>query len=147
MATVGWSQERTDEVLVPVIRDMNQKQVEGTQSNITHFFDGGIGAGAFAPRKKIEAKSKRMENAMLNLHEQALRRRRGEGVQEDGGVEEEVEPAPKRVKKTKPRAKRKARVSPTNDGDYDDADEEEEDAPPATAKRRKTSGRKSARKG
>ncbi|ETI29158.1 hypothetical protein G647_01611 [Cladophialophora carrionii CBS 160.54] len=46
MATIGWSQERTDEVLVPVIRDMNKREVEGTQSNITRYFSGAVGAGA-----------------------------------------------------------------------------------------------------
>ncbi|KAH8726979.1 hypothetical protein GQ44DRAFT_770904 [Phaeosphaeriaceae sp. PMI808] len=47
---IGWSWERTDEVLVPVIRDMNRREKEGTQANITRFFDGSVGAGAFAPR-------------------------------------------------------------------------------------------------
>ena len=50
MATIGWDQQRTDEVLVPVIRDMNRREQEGTQSNITNFFNGTQGAGAFAPR-------------------------------------------------------------------------------------------------
>ena len=45
MATIGWSQERTDEVLVPVIRDMNKRGVEGTQANITRFFSGSVGVG------------------------------------------------------------------------------------------------------
>ncbi|EXJ65193.1 DNA excision repair protein ERCC-5 [Cladophialophora yegresii CBS 114405] len=48
MATIGWSQERTDEVLVPVIRDMNKRDVEGTQSNITRYFSGAVGVGASA---------------------------------------------------------------------------------------------------
>ncbi|KAF2691918.1 DNA-repair protein rad13, partial [Lentithecium fluviatile CBS 122367] len=52
---IGWSWERTDEVLVPVIKDMNRRQKEGTQSNITRFFEGGVGAGAFAPRVRGEA--------------------------------------------------------------------------------------------
>ncbi|KAF2270829.1 PIN domain-like protein [Lojkania enalia] len=47
---IGWSRERTDEVLVPVIRDMNRREKEGTQANITRFFEGSVGAGAFAPR-------------------------------------------------------------------------------------------------
>jgi DNA excision repair protein ERCC-5 len=47
---IGWSWERTDEVLVPVIRDMNRREKEGTQANITRYFDGSVGAGAFAPR-------------------------------------------------------------------------------------------------
>jgi DNA excision repair protein ERCC-5 len=47
---IGWSTERTDEVLVPVIRDMNRREKEGTQANITRFFEGSVGTGAFAPR-------------------------------------------------------------------------------------------------
>lgn len=47
---IGWSAERTDEVLVPVIKDMARREKEGTQSNITRFFEGSVGAGAFAPR-------------------------------------------------------------------------------------------------
>ena len=46
MVTIGWSQERTDEVLVPVVRDINKREVEGTQSNITRYFQGAVGAGA-----------------------------------------------------------------------------------------------------
>lgn len=45
MDTIGWSRERTDDVLVPVVRDMNRRDAEGTQSNITRFFEGGVGAG------------------------------------------------------------------------------------------------------
>ncbi|KAK8927495.1 hypothetical protein H634G_05242 [Metarhizium anisopliae BRIP 53293] len=70
MATIGWSKERTDEVLVPVIRDMNKRDVEGTQSNITRFFGGGVGAGAreaFAPRANKVKGSKRMAAAVEKL--------------------------------------------------------------------------------
>ena len=55
MATIGWGQERTDEVLVPVIRDMNKRELEGTQANITRFFGGGVGVGAKA-KAHIEGK-------------------------------------------------------------------------------------------
>jgi len=78
MATIGWSQERTDEVLVPVIRDMNRRENEGTQANITNFFTGSAGAGAFAPRRRKEGKSRRMESALGRLQERA-RMSRGEG--------------------------------------------------------------------
>lgn len=54
-AQIGWSSERTDEVLVPVIKDMNRREKEGTQANITRFFEGGVGAGAFAPRVRGNA--------------------------------------------------------------------------------------------
>ncbi|KAJ5729548.1 DNA excision repair protein Rad2 [Penicillium malachiteum] len=70
MVTIGWSQERTDEVLVPVIRDMNRRQDEGTQSNITQFMQGPQGAGAFAPRVRSTGKS-RMEKAFGRLQHQA----------------------------------------------------------------------------
>ena len=70
MATIGWSQERTDEVLVPVIRDMNRREQEGTQSNITSFFNGPQGAGAFAPRVRSSGKS-RMDKAFSRLRQEA----------------------------------------------------------------------------
>lgn len=70
MATIGWSQERTDEVLVPVIRDINQREEVGTQSNITGFFNGPQGAGAFAPRVRSGGQS-RMEKAFSRLRREA----------------------------------------------------------------------------
>ncbi|MCJ1336993.1 DNA repair protein rad2 [Bachmanniomyces sp. S44760] len=108
MATIGWTQERTDEVLVPVIRDMNRREAEGTQANITQFFGGGVGVGArvngggnnatssanaantsgsaqagYAPRRRAEGKSKRMETALGRLHAQARKRTHGEDEDED----------------------------------------------------------------
>lgn len=38
MYNVKWTQERVDEVMVPLIRDMNKKRAEGTQSTIGEFF-------------------------------------------------------------------------------------------------------------
>lgn len=70
MTTIGWSQERTDEILVPVIRDMNRREQEGTQANITNFFNGPQGAGAFAPRVRAQGKS-RMEKAFGRLRREA----------------------------------------------------------------------------
>ncbi|EEA21983.1 DNA repair protein rad2 [Talaromyces marneffei ATCC 18224] len=76
MATIGWSQQRTDEVLVPVIRDMNKREQEGTQSNITRFMSGAVGAGAFAPRVRADGKS-RMGKALGRLRSEAESRKRG----------------------------------------------------------------------
>ncbi|TVY68776.1 DNA repair protein rad13, partial [Lachnellula suecica] len=68
MATIGWTQERTDEVLVPVIRDMNRRETEGTQSNITRYFEGTVGAGANTANGKDKAVgSKRMKEAVNKL--------------------------------------------------------------------------------
>lgn len=38
MSSVGWSQERVDQVLVPLIRDLNNKKREGTQSTLGEFY-------------------------------------------------------------------------------------------------------------
>jgi len=82
MNTVGWSKERTDQVLVPVIRDMNVRLVEGGQSNITRFFGDQAGTGAWAPRVKVGVGSARLEKAMDLLHRKA---ERGGDVGEGGG--------------------------------------------------------------
>ncbi|KAF3286088.1 DNA repair protein rad2 [Orbilia oligospora] len=87
MATIGWTSERTDEVLVPVIRDMNRKVAEGHQVNLTNFFSGSTGAGAFAPRVREANKSKRMENALMSLHRQSVKRQ-GSNLSLDGEGEE-----------------------------------------------------------
>lgn len=88
MSTIGWTQERTDEVLVPVIRDMNRREHEGTQSNLTAFFSGSTGAGASAPRRRQDLTvtkagkktSRRMEGALGKMQEGAKRKRRSTGA-------------------------------------------------------------------
>ncbi|KAI5294953.1 DNA repair protein rad2 [Ascosphaera acerosa] len=76
MSTVGWSPQRTDEILLPVIRDINRREQEGTQSNITAFFPGQLGAGVFAPRRKGVEQS-RMQKAFGKLQA----RQRGQAEQ------------------------------------------------------------------
>ncbi|MCJ1390603.1 DNA repair protein rad2 [Xylographa bjoerkii] len=167
MATIGWNQERADEILVPVIRDMNRRENEGTQANITQFFGGGVGAGArekgnsnaFAPRRRGEGKSKRMENALGRLHARAKERTHGED--EGDGADEADEGnhvnAQSRVEfdvaavstthgedgvKEKRRRTRK-RAAPTNDADTESmSGDDEYQAPKKIAKRTKA-----ARKG
>ena len=91
---IGWSAERTDEVLVPVIKDMARREKEGTQANITRFFEGTVGAGAFAPRVRGEvsggpsgqrkgkgAASSRLGAALTRLAE----REKGDGVDTTAG--------------------------------------------------------------
>ena len=102
MATIGWTQDRTDEVLVPVIRDINRRENEGTQANITRFFEGGVGVGgkpsagssnAFAPRRRLDGKSKRMESALGRLHEQARNRTIGENETSGGPLQDPADVA------------------------------------------------------
>ncbi|KAL1879323.1 hypothetical protein VTK73DRAFT_7160 [Phialemonium thermophilum] len=110
MDTIGWGRERTDEVLVPVIRDMNRRDVEGTQSNITRFFGGAIGAGAreaFAPRQRSGIRgtgSKRMADAVNRLRAKAV-----SGDTRDPSVQPAVVASSSSAKKTG--RKRKARGS------------------------------------
>ena len=156
MATIGWSQDRTDEVLVPVIKDMNRRENEGTQANITQFFGGDVGVGgkpssaggsAFAPRRRLDGKSKRMETVLVRLQEQARNRTIGEG-ETNVGVDAEAatiangdgtgtadaatEPTKKSHRKSKKRA---APVStPGSNSDSDD-DHDEYEAPTKSRKR------------
>lgn len=125
MATVGWSRERADEILVPVIRDMNRREVEGTQANITKFFGGSVGTGtvvgktndSFAPRKRKQTSS-RMESALGRIHRKAQQRL--QGVEPPESEEE----APK-----KNRRKKRAVV-------VVEEEEEEDTAPPRKAPKR-----------
>ncbi|KAJ9605155.1 DNA repair protein rad2 [Cladophialophora chaetospira] len=113
MVTIGWSQERTDEVLVPVVRDINRREVEGTQSNITRYFQGSVGAGAaggglggvrgkalatggdapgfgraqaeaMAPRNRTGKESGRMRNAFKRLRGKAQKRKRNDDDDDEG---------------------------------------------------------------
>jgi len=114
MATVGWNQDRTDEVLVPVIRDMNKREAEGTQSNITRFFSGGVGVGGrgiggrnsglavggesipadgrtlqepTAPRNRTGKESGRMRNAYKRLRGEAKKKRKClSGAEDDNEI-------------------------------------------------------------
>ncbi|KAL1966343.1 hypothetical protein VTN77DRAFT_4485 [Rasamsonia byssochlamydoides] len=107
MSTVGWSQERTDEVLVPIIRDMNRREQEGTQSNITRFVSGGQGAGAFAPRVRSEGSS-RMEKAFSRLRAEAeTRKRASQAASEPEAADEDDQQDSGSSKKRRKRATRK----------------------------------------
>ena len=157
MATIGWSQERTDEVLVPVIRDMNRRIDEGTQANITAFFDGGVGIGAAGATKssargeafpkRVAESSKRMGSALTRMAERAkLDRNPTRGNEHDhaeDGVTAEGRPngnftvqrePVKKTTKAKKRAKPNDHASMTDEGS-------EFDEPKKKSKKRTTSGK------
>lgn len=119
MSTIGWSKERTDEVLLPVVKDMNRREAEGTQANITRYFQGGLGAGAmeaFAPRQR-NGVSKRMTAAVGKLKQKTLA-----GVERGGdkgdGQGREGEGAGKRKKRGRQAAE-------DTDGDFEDEGSDE----------------------
>ncbi|TLD29078.1 hypothetical protein PspLS_04188 [Pyricularia sp. CBS 133598] len=159
MATIGWSQERTDEVLVPVIRDVNRRELEGTQSNITRFFSGGVGVGArqqedegqqqgeaFAPRRTARGGSKRMANAVSRLRAQAC------GANGPaGGTDGEAREAPASGRGSTRKRKARADVIVEDDEDSQDADgdsgEGAQEAHASARGGRRKRGRAAQRKG
>lgn len=156
MATIGWSQERTDEVLVPVIKDMNRRENEGTQANITQFFGGSVGVGgksnggsgsAFAPRRRLDGKSKRMETALGRLHEQARNRTIGEGETNaevdtepaavgNGDVTGTTDGATEPRKKAQRKSKKRAAPVSAPDSDSDSEDKHDEYEAPTKSRKR-----------
>ncbi|KAI0912883.1 hypothetical protein F4823DRAFT_580011 [Ustulina deusta] len=134
MATIGWSQERTDEVLVPVIRDMNRREAEGTQSNITRYFQGGVGIGAkeaFAPKQRVQS-SKRMTQAVNKLRAHAITT----DVGLDGPVENESP-----ISRSDGR-KRKANETIATDDNDQERDEDHEAIGTQSGSKRKRKGKK-----
>jgi len=142
MSTIGWSKERMDEILVPVIRDMNRRQAEGTQANMTHFFGGTIGAG-FAPTRKMAIKSKRLSKALTSLKNQA-RSKEVAATTEDGTVvyagdiesdidlnevEEEEEATPPKRQKPAPRKRKTGRVEEEDEVVEQEAQKKRKKAP------------------
>ncbi|KAF9869602.1 hypothetical protein CkaCkLH20_12899 [Colletotrichum karsti] len=129
MATIGWSKERTDEVLVPVIRDMNKRDIEGTQTNITRYFEGSVGVGArdaFAPRQRTTT-SKRMANAVSRLRANA----NGEAP-----VAQEETPAAAPAKTTGKR-KARGRAAAAEEAEDEEGEEDEGDEQPRSTRGRR----------
>ncbi|EWC44687.1 hypothetical protein DRE_06583 [Drechslerella stenobrocha 248] len=166
MATIGWTSDRTDEVLVPVIRDMNRKVVEGNQVNITNFFSGSTGAGAFAPRVRGANKSKRMESALMSLHNKSMKRQGSNisatGEDDDTRKDDESSSTDEELQgiislngrvristdeKKKPRAKKKRKTEAgrddrsTSSSEIESPVEEVAEAPKTKARRTKAAGR------
>ncbi|KAI0434974.1 hypothetical protein F5Y09DRAFT_294362 [Xylaria sp. FL1042] len=135
MATIGWSQERTDEVLVPVIRDMNRREAEGTQSNITRYFEGGVGVGAkeaFAPKQRVQS-SKRMTQAVNKLRAHAI----ANDVSSDGIVENESP-----VSKSNGRKRKAKETMATNDHDQEQDEDYEASWTQSDSKRKRKGTRR-----
>lgn len=156
MTTIGWSQERMDEILVPVVRDMNKREAEGVQSNITRFFVGGIGVGVggrgingangaagtngatdagadavegTAPRNRTGKESGRMKNAYKRLRGEAEKRKRAVLYDDDDRDDEVVEQRIEAGESTNGQAV---------DADRETHDTESEDDASSGSRRRKT---------
>ncbi|CBX95189.1 similar to DNA excision repair protein Rad2 [Plenodomus lingam JN3] len=89
---IGWSWERTDEVLVPVIRDMNRREKEGTQANITRVRGQAAESAVGGRTRGKGASGKRLGAALERLAE-----REGARSAVDGRGESEEQEAEKGV--------------------------------------------------
>lgn len=139
MSTIGWTQERTDEVLVPVIRDMNRRDTEGTQTNITRYFDGAVGTGARDASARANTQkaigSTRMKQAM-----ERLKRRTNPALASDEAAESDaVEAAPKK-KQSRKRTLGTAAVESSGDA-ATGASMDGNDTPPVNAGKGRGKGR------
>ncbi|KAF7877468.1 hypothetical protein EAF04_001145 [Stromatinia cepivora] len=115
MSTVGWSQERVDEILVPVIRDMNRRETEGTQSNITRFFEGGVGVGGTGNSgggEREKGGSKRMREAVGKLKA----KKRGNALKDRGTFADDAREWAKRNELSVGAQERKKAVSASGKG-------------------------------
>ncbi|KAF2438702.1 PIN domain-like protein [Karstenula rhodostoma CBS 690.94] len=151
---IGWSAERTDEVLVPVIKDMARREKEGTQSNLTRFFEGGVGAGAFAPRVRGAvgeprgkgAAGKRLGAALTRLAQREKGGGRdgetaaveGEKEVQNGDAQTEADGNASTDGGTKRRRKGKKAAAEADDEDEDDDDDDEVYVQPKRKRARKT---------
>jgi DNA excision repair protein ERCC-5 len=137
MATIGWSQERTDEILLPVIKDMNRRIDEGTQANITKFFDGTVGVGAtsgargeaFAPRKRVDG-SKRMGSALKRMADRARSKTSGaaaDAASDDSPAVSTVTASTKTASKDRKRRKASTRAKTAGNEQSDSENEGDED--------------------
>ncbi|KAF2709588.1 PIN domain-like protein [Pleomassaria siparia CBS 279.74] len=164
---IGWSWERTDEVLVPVIKDMNRREKEGTQSNITRYFDGAVGAGAFAPRvrdggqgggpsgkrKGKGAAGKRLGAALTRLAEKDRESNEGEkgraDEEDEAAVDAQPAPtsAPPPTRKKRKVAKKATVAEPQHDAETDDDDDDDDDEDDLYAEPRARKQTRKPRKG
>ncbi|KAF7731759.1 DNA repair protein rad2 [Apophysomyces ossiformis] len=62
MESFTWSEKQADEVLIPVIRELNKRTTVGTQANISSYFDASAGASTYAPHKRRKHASKRVQS-------------------------------------------------------------------------------------
>ncbi|SAM09163.1 hypothetical protein [Absidia glauca] len=100
MKSLHWSEEKTDEILIPVIREMNQRQATGIQTTISSFFDPSAGLHSSPSKKARKHKSVRIQNVVKKLGK--YKKTADNDDDDDSSSQSETEP--KVVKK--PRRKR-----------------------------------------
>ncbi|KIJ52582.1 hypothetical protein M422DRAFT_776205 [Sphaerobolus stellatus SS14] len=96
---LGWSQNKVDDLLVPIIRQMGQREKNASanrQGTLDNYFDVSLGGGNYAPRKKQAYSSKRLQQVVADFR---AKQKRGVSASEE-------EPA---AKADPPTRKRKAR--------------------------------------
>ncbi|KAI9309591.1 hypothetical protein BJ944DRAFT_172698 [Cunninghamella echinulata] len=71
MKSFSWSQEKADEVLIPVIREVNQNKIITHQPTINSYFDVSAGLSTdYSSSHKRKHKSKRVQNVVDRFRQQ-----------------------------------------------------------------------------
>lgn len=78
---LGWSQQKSDELLLPVIQRVNMRGAAAAankQSNLDAYFWGSVGGvgGSAIPRKRQAYSSKRLQKVVTDYREEQRRRSR-----------------------------------------------------------------------
>ncbi|ORY95368.1 hypothetical protein BCR43DRAFT_492882 [Syncephalastrum racemosum] len=77
MESFSWPEKKADEVLVPVIREMNKRKSLGQQTNIHSYFDSSAGmANAYQPHQRKAHSSKRVQNIVDQWRTKRARKRK-----------------------------------------------------------------------
>ncbi|KAI9032666.1 hypothetical protein CLU79DRAFT_727369 [Phycomyces nitens] len=77
MEAFGWSEDKTDEVLLPVIRQMNQRETLGVQSTMSRFLIPLEQEPNQAPHQNHVHKSKRIQNVVDRWRKEKVLKRSG----------------------------------------------------------------------
>ncbi|KAI8085190.1 uncharacterized protein BX664DRAFT_338768 [Halteromyces radiatus] len=97
MKSFSWSEEKTDQVLIPVIREMNNRKATGQQTTISNYFDAsaGLSSSYSAPRHQRKHKSKRIQQVVNQLKKKKAERMTSELDSSDSDNDTKVVKKPK----------------------------------------------------
>ena len=106
-AELGWSQEKVDDLLLPIIRKMSKRSQAGSankQGNLGSFFDIPTGGGA--PRKRQAYSSRRLQQVVADYRAKrasdsgAAAPSASNSGEESNHEDEDGQPKPKKRRKT-----------------------------------------------
>ncbi|KAI0766735.1 hypothetical protein BC629DRAFT_1583625 [Irpex lacteus] len=110
---LGWSQEKVDDLLLPIIRKMGKRTQTGTtnqQGSLTSFFD--VPAGGAAPRKRQAYASKRLQQVVSDFRKRQAADRKSGSRSQSAGSNDQEESDSETMPASRPQKKRKTGGEP-----------------------------------